>query len=210
MTAAPIETDRDIAHAAAALAGQCRHMAAALDVCGGPPPLRRRPPGFETLARILVGQQLSVASASAIWGRVEAGLGTVTPEAVAAQADESLRAMGLSRPKQRYLRAAAEAVLDGTLDLDGLPALDDGAAHRHLIAVKGIGPWTADIYLLSGLGRPDVFPAGDLALQAAAQRLMRKRKRPDAEGLARIARTWRPYRGVAARILWTYYSIPPV
>ena len=205
-----IKTDADIAQASRALAAQCRHMAAALEVCGGPPPLRRRPPGFETLARILVGQQLSVASAGAIWQRLETGLGAVTPGAVVARTDEALRGFGLSRPKQRYLRAAAEAVLDGTLDLDGLAAMEDAAAHRHMIAVTGIGPWTADIYLLSGLGRPDVFPAGDLALQVAAQRLMRKRSRPDADALLKIARPWRPWRGVAARILWSYYSVPPV
>lgn len=205
-----IETERDIKRAVKALADQCEHMANAVEVCGGPPPLRRRPPGFETLARILVGQQLSVASANAIWGRVETGFGSVTPEAIAGADDETLRTMGLSRPKQRYLRSTANAVLDGSLDLDGIADMDDAQAHAHMVAVVGIGPWTADIYLLSGLGRPDVFPAGDLALQAAAQRLMRKRKRPDAAALTRIARRWQPYRGVAARILWTYYSVPPV
>lgn len=204
-----IETPADIAHAAQALAAACPHMAAALEACGGPPPLRRRPPGFKTLARILIGQQLSVASAAAIWRRLERGLGAVTPAAVLAQGDEDLRAMGLSRPKQRYLRACARAVDEGTLDLAGLHALDDAAARVQLLQVTGIGPWTADIYLLSGLGRPDVFPAGDLALQVAAQRLMRKRKRPDAEGLARLARRWRPWRGLAARILWSYHSAPP-
>lgn len=205
-----IKTNRDVARAADALAGQCEHMAKALEACGGPPPLRRRAPGFDTLARIMMGQQLSVASANAIWGRLETGLGAVTADAVLEVDDQTLRSFGLSGPKQRYLRAAAQAVADGVLELDGLSKLEDAEAHKQLIAVTGIGPWTADIYLLSGLGRPDVFPAGDLALQAAAQRLMRKRKRPDAEGLTKIARRWQPYRGVAARILWTYYSVPPV
>jgi DNA-3-methyladenine glycosylase II len=205
-----IRTNKDVATACDALADQCAHMAQALDVCGGPPPLRRRPPGFETLARILIGQQLSVASASAIWNRVEQGLGEVTAEAVIACTDEELRAMGLSRPKQRYLRASAEAVADGSLDFKRISRMQDAEAHEMLVAVKGIGPWTADIYLLSGLGRPDVFPAGDLALQAAAQRLMNKRKRPDADGLVKIARRWQPHRGVAARILWAYYSVPPL
>ncbi|WP_422027032.1 DNA-3-methyladenine glycosylase family protein [Pyruvatibacter mobilis] len=205
-----IRTNKDVAAACDALADQCAHMAEALDVCGGPPPLRRRPAGFETLARILVGQQLSVASAAAIWSRVEQGLGEVTADAVIARADEELRAMGLSRPKQRYLRATAEAVAEGSLDLKRLSRMDDREAHEQLVAVKGIGPWTADIYLLMGLGRPDVFPAGDLALQAAAQRLLNKRTRPDAEGLLKIARRWQPHRGVAARVLWAYYSVPPV
>lgn len=205
-----IKTNRDVANACDALADQCEHMAQALKVCGGPPPLRRRPPGFETLARILIGQQLSVASASAIWGRVEQGLGDVTAEAVIACTDDELRGMGLSRPKQKYLRASAQAVADGSLDFRKLGRMDDAAAAEMLVAVKGIGPWTADIYLLSGLGRPDVFPAGDLALQAAAQRLMNKRKRPDADGLTKIAKRWQPHRGVAARILWAYYSVPPL
>ena len=205
-----IKTNRDVALACDALADQCEHMAQALEVCGGPPPLRRRPAGFDTLARILMGQQLSVASASAIWGRLEAGLGEVTPEAVLATSDETLRSYGLSGPKQRYLRACAEAVTDGLLDFKKLSRMDDAQAHEHLIAVKGIGPWTADIYLLSGLGRPDVFPAGDIALQAAAQRLMRKRKRPDADGITKIAKRWQPHRSVAARVLWAYYAVPPV
>ena len=205
-----IKTKADVARACDALADQCEHMAQALDACGGPPPLRRRKPGFDTLARILMGQQLSVASASAIWGRLETGLGDVTAENVLATSDETLRSYGLSGPKQRYLRASAQAVADGLLDFRKLGRMDDAAAHEHLIAVKGIGPWTADIYLLSGLGRPDVFPAGDLALQGAAQRLMGKRKRPDTEGLTKIAKRWQPYRGVAARVLWSYYAVPPV
>jgi len=207
---AVIKTNADVAAACDALADQCDHMAAALDACGGPPPLRRRPPGFDTLARILMGQQLSVASASAIWNRLETGLGSVTPEAVLASSDTELRSYGLSAPKQRYLRASAQAVADGDLNFRKLSRMSDADAHEHLIAVKGIGPWTADIYLLSGLGRPDVFPAGDLALQGAAQRLMRKRKRPDADGLTKIARRWQPHRGVAARVLWAYYAVPPV
>lgn len=205
-----IKTKADVARACDALADQCERMAQALDACGGPPPLRRRKPGFDTLARILMGQQLSVASASAIWGRLETGLGDVTAENVLATSDETLRSYGLSGPKQRYLRASAQAVADGLLDFRKLGRMDDAEAHAHLIAVKGIGPWTADIYLLSGLGRPDVFPAGDLALQGAAQRLMGKRKRPDAEGLTKIAKRWQPYRGVAARVLWSYYAVPPV
>ncbi len=205
-----IKTNRDVARACDALADQCEHMAQALEACGGPPPLRRRPAGFDTLARILMGQQLSVASASAIWGRLEAGLGEVTPDAVHATSDETLRSYGLSGPKQRYLRACAQAVTDGLLDFKKLSRMDDADAHEHLIAVKGIGPWTADIYLLSGLGRPDVFPAGDIALQAAAQRLMRKRKRPDAVGITKIAKRWQPHRSVAARVLWAYYAVPPV
>ncbi len=175
-----------------------------LDV-GGPTPLRRRDPGFAGLAAIIVSQQVSVASASAIMGRLEARIAPLEAARLAAAADEDLRGCGLSAPKIRALRAAAEAVAAGSLDLEGLAAFDAADAHDALMTVKGIGPWTADIFLLFCLGHPDAFPAGDLALQEAAKLALSLKARPDAARLERIAERWRPWRGVAARMLWAYY-----
>ncbi|MBS7805003.1 DNA-3-methyladenine glycosylase 2 family protein [Rhizobiales bacterium TNE-4] len=173
----------------------------------GPPPLRKSEPGFRGIARIIVGQQVSVASAAAIWNRTAAGLDPLTPETVLAASEETLRACGLSAPKMRTLRAVAEAIVTGSLPLDTLHALPADEAHRLMIAVKGIGPWTADIYLLFCLGHPDAFPAGDLALQEAVRLAYRKRKRPDAKALAAFAERWRPVRGTAALALWAYYKV---
>ena len=172
---------------------------------GGPPPLRRREPGFAGLAAIIVSQQVSVASASAIFGRLEARLAPLEAARLAAATDEDLRGCGLSSPKIRALRAAAQTIAEGRLDLGGLSALDAEDAHNALVAVKGIGPWTADIFLLFCLGHPDAFPVGDLALQEAAKLAMTLKLRPDAARLERIAERWRPWRGVAARMLWSYY-----
>ncbi len=124
---------------------------------------------------------------------------------LAAATEEELRGCGLSAPKIRALRALAEAVAEGALDLAGLSALDAEDAHKTLVAVKGVGPWTADIFLLFCLGHPDAFPAGDLALQEAAKLALRLKRRPDAQRLEKIAERWRPWRGVAARMLWAYY-----
>jgi DNA-3-methyladenine glycosylase II len=172
---------------------------------GGPPPLRRREPGFAGLAAIIVSQQVSVASASAIFGRLEQRLTPLDATRLAAATDEDLRGCGLSSPKIRALRTAAQAIAEGRLDLGALSALDAGDAHRALVAVKGIGPWTADIFLLFCLGHPDAFPSGDLALQEAAKLALALKTRPDAARLERIAERWRPWRGVAARMLWAYY-----
>jgi len=172
---------------------------------GGRPPLRRREPGFAGLVWIIVSQQVSTASANAIFKRVEANLAPLSAAGVLAADDEALRACGLSWPKMRALRALAGAVEDRTLDLDRLAPLAAEEAHRALVAVKGIGPWTADIFLLFCLGHPDAFPAGDLALQEAARLALGLKKRPDAKALHKIAERWRPLRGVAARLLWAYY-----
>jgi DNA-3-methyladenine glycosylase II len=172
---------------------------------GGPPPLRRRAPGFAGLAAIVVSQQVSAASASAIFARLEAAIAPLEGATVAAATDEALRACGLSGPKIRTLRAIAEAVVEGQLDLARLSTLDAVEAHEALVAVKGIGPWTADVFLLFCLGHPDAFPAGDLALQEAAKLALELETRPDAAGLESIAERWRPWRGVAARMLWSYY-----
>jgi len=171
----------------------------------GPPPPRTRPPGFTTLLNIVVQQQVSLASARAIWGRLEAGLGRVEPARVLDFGIEDLRAMGLSLPKARYAIALAETVASGELDLDGLAGHDDEAAIAALTRVKGIGRWTAEIYLLSALQRPDIWPAADLALMVAAQDLKGLARRPDAAEMAELAVRWRPWRTFAARLLWHHY-----
>lgn len=176
-----------------------------LDI-GGPPPLRRREPGFAGLAAIIVSQQVSVASAAAIFGRLEACVSPLTAASALAADEKALKACGLSGPKIRGLLCAARAVAHEGLDLSNLAALPAADAHRQLVAVKGIGPWTADIFLLFCLGHPDAFPAGDLALQEAARLALRLRSRPDAKALETLAERWRPFRGVAARMLWAYYG----
>lgn len=170
------------------------------------PGLRRRPAGFEGLAGIVVGQQVSTASANAIWGRVKDRFPAVTPQAILSASEEALRAAGLSRPKVRTLRAAAEAAAGGALPLDRLGDLPADEAHRLMVAVKGIGPWTADVYLLFCLGHADAFPAGDLALQEAARIADGREVRPSARDLAARAEAWRPWRGVAATVLWAFYA----
>jgi DNA-3-methyladenine glycosylase II len=172
---------------------------------GGRPPLRRREPGFAGLVWIIVSQQVSTASANAIFKRVDTNLSPLSAVAILAADDAALRACGLSLSKMRALRALAEAIQRGALDLAGLAPLAAEEAHRTLVAIKGIGPWTADIFLLFCLGHPDAFPAGDLALQEATRLALGLKKRPDAKALYRIAERWRPLRSVAARLLWAYY-----
>lgn len=174
---------------------------------GATPPLRKREPGFEGLAGIIVSQQLSTTSAAAIWARMRARLDPLTPAAVLAASDDELRAPGLSGPKIRTLRAIAAAVAEGALPLDRLHDLPADEAHAAMVAVKGIGPWTADIYLLFCLGHPDAFPAGDLALQEAARLAYGLAARPPVKDFALLAERWRPWRGVASKVLWAYYRI---
>jgi DNA-3-methyladenine glycosylase II len=170
-------------------------------------PLRLRKPGFAGLMQIMVSQQVSTASAAAIWRRVEARFGAPAPESVLACTEDELRALGLSRPKARYARAFAEHAADGRLNLAALARKEDEAAIAHLQAVPGIGRWTAEIYLLFCLGRPDVLPVGDLALQTSFQRLAGLNARPAAEEFAAHGAAWAPWRGVAARLLWAYYRV---
>jgi DNA-3-methyladenine glycosylase II len=174
---------------------------------GARPPLRKRDPGFHGLAGIIVSQQLSVASAGAIWARLTACFPALSPDDIAGASDEVLRGVGLSAPKIRTLRAIAAAVADGGLPLDSLGDLEADEAHALLTQVKGIGPWTADIYLLFCLGHPDAFPAGDLALQEAARLAYALAARPSDKELLALAERWRPWRGVAAKVLWAYYRI---
>jgi DNA-3-methyladenine glycosylase II len=171
----------------------------------GPLPLRRSVGGFRGLADIIVSQQLSVASANAIWARVEAQFVPLAPASFVAADEDSYRAAGLSRPKQRTLRALAEAFHHGHLteaDISEGPAHE---IHGRLTALSGIGPWTADIYLMFCLGHADAFAPGDLALQEAAKIAFGLPTRPKAEELAQMAQDWSPWRGVAARLLWAYY-----
>jgi len=171
----------------------------------GPPPLRRRPAGFAGLAAIVVSQQLSTASAGAIWGRLSAAFDPLDCTALRRARSARLKRIGLSAPKIRALKAIAKAVDDGALDLAALAALPADDAHALLTAVHGIGPWTADIYLLFCLGHADAWPAGDLALQEAARMAFALDARPTAKAMVPLAEPWRPWRGVAARLLWAYY-----
>ena len=155
---------------------------------------------------MIVEQQVSVAAAAAIWRRVHTGLGEVTPHTVGAADENDLRALGLSLQKARYARGMAEAHLAGAPDFAVLPSLPDEDAVAALVALKGVGRWTAELYLLFCEGRPDVFPAGDLALQEALRVADRAEARPNEKQLYARAEAWRPYRGVAAHMLWAYYG----
>ncbi len=170
----------------------------------GQVPLRRSEPGFRSLASIIVSQQVSRASADAIFGRLTVLLDPLTPEAVLAADEDIFREAGLSRPKQRGLLAAAQAVADG-LDLHRLCLLDAGEAIATLTAVPGIGPWTAEVYLLFAAGHSDIFPARDVALQSAVGHALGIDPRPPEKALIALAESWSPWRGVAARLFWAYY-----
>lgn len=196
-----IEAQSDLNAAADKLTAIAPEFAPVLDQTGQLP-LRRRAGGFAGLVRILVGQQVSVAAADAIWARVESA-GFDSASAWGDAADEDIAACGLSKPKVRYGRA----LVDANINFDTLNAMDDASVLKHLTAVKGIGPWSAQIYLMSALGRMDVMPAADLALQEAAKIMLGLDTRPKAAELEQIAARWSPYRSVAARALWTYYRL---
>lgn len=200
-----IACEADLAEGLAALVAADPRWRSMADVAG-PLPLRRRAPGFEGLAAIVVAQQLSVASARAIWARFVAAFDPLHPEAIAGASDEALRAAGLSRPKQRTLRAVASAIVEGRLAEETLQAGTAEDIRASLTALNGIGPWTADIYLMFCLGHADAFAPGDLALQEAARLAFGLVARPRPEELARLAEGWSPWRGVAARLLWAYYG----
>lgn len=178
---------------------------AAIEARAGPLPWRVRPAGFPGLLAAIVGQQISNQAAGAIWRRLRALPGADLPEGLLALTEEALRGAGLSRPKVAHARALATAFRDGTLDTDRLAALDDEAAIAAIIAVRGLGRWTAEVYLLFALGREDVFPAGDLALAAAAADLRGLPARPPPAALRALAEAWRPSRALAARLLWHHW-----
>jgi DNA-3-methyladenine glycosylase II len=199
-----IRTETEFDSALAALT-QIEPRFGALLAEAGRPPLRRRPGGFARLAAAVVSQQLSTASAGAIWGRLAASFDPFEPQAIIRARAARLARLGLSAPKIRALKEIARAIASGKLALSGLADLAAEDAHAALTAVHGIGPWTADIYLLSCLGHADAWPSGDLALQEAARLAFGLRARPTAKEMIALAEPWRPLRAVAARVLWTYY-----
>jgi len=171
----------------------------------GTPPLWEREPGFPTLVLIILEQQVSLASAQAAFTRLLARASPLTPQSFLALDDATLRAAGFSRQKAAYGRHLAALVEAGALDLGALARAGDEEARAELLKVKGVGPWTADIYLLRALMRPDVWPTGDLALAVAAHEVKRLPARPTYAQLDDLAQSWRPFRAVAARLLWNYY-----
>lgn len=189
-----------------ALAGLEPHFAWALGHAGYPEP-RIRERGYATLLRTIVGQQVSVAAATSIWNKLETGFGTGCPAEVMAAAEfGALRACGLSGQKQGYAKSLAQLVVDGELDFTALPA-DDEEAIALLTKVKGIGRWSAEIYLLFAEGRPDIWPAGDLAVQEAVGRIMKLEARPSEKLVRKLGEAWRPHRGAAAIFSWHCYNM---
>lgn len=171
----------------------------------GIPAFWHRPPGFATLALFIVEQQVSLASAKAVFDRLMTALGEVSAATILAADPRLLVGVGLTRQKQRYLRELASATRSGALDLDGLVRLPDAVVARQLQTVPGIGRWTADVYLLSALRRPDVWPTGDRALQVGTGEILGMDVVPDSEEVGRLGERWRPYRAVAARLVWHAY-----
>jgi DNA-3-methyladenine glycosylase II len=209
MPAAKPRPDTRLAQPLAALAARDPDIARAF-ATAGLPPVRSSPTGFPGLLRIIVAQQVSTASAAAILGRLRARLPALTPEAFLALDEAEHRAVGFSRAKSRYAIALAEAMASGTLSHRRLARLDDAGVLAALSALPGFGRWSAECYLLFALRRPDVMPAGDLALQVAAGRLKNLAARPSEKQLLAMSEAWRPHRSAAARFLWHFYRHPGV
>jgi DNA-3-methyladenine glycosylase II len=191
------------------LAARDSRFAAALALAGYPDP-RGRDRGYQTLLRTIVGQQISFKAADAVWLKVVAVVGDITdPAALLALSFDDLRGAGLSRQKIGYAQSLADLVISGALNLDDLPA-DDEAAIAQLVAVKGIGRWSAEVYLLFAEGRPDIWPAGDLAVQESVGRILGLDARPDEKAVRAAAEQWRPHRGAAAIFAWHHYKIPVI
>jgi DNA-3-methyladenine glycosylase II len=187
-----------------------RSLAAIVDAYGIPP-LWAREPGFGTLVHIILEQQVSLASARAAYHRLRQLVsGDLTPERFLTLDDEALKGAGFSRQKTGYARGLAEGLASGMLDLSTVAAAPDDEALEMLVAIKGIGPWSAQIYLLMALGRPDIWPLGDRALAVAAQHALALEACPRAEQLSAIGASWMPWRSVAARVLWHYYLSKPL
>lgn len=200
-----IQSDKDMASGLTALLAIDPRLKPIAEIAG-PLPLRRQPPGFGGLARIIIAQQVSKQSADAIAARFATHVPDATPAAFVATDDETLRAIGLSRPKQRTLATVAQAIIQGDLDLDRCANIPADQAIAHLSAIKGIGPWTAEVYLLFCVGHRDIFPAGDLALQIAVEQSLALTSRPTDKQLRAIAESWAPWRGLAARLFWAWYG----
>lgn len=171
----------------------------------GTPPLWDRPTGFATLLQIILEQQVSLASAKACFDKLAANLGDVSPESLLTLGDAELRTVGFSRQKTVYARHLAGALLEKRIDLDSLRSLPDAEVKAELIKLKGVGEWTSDIYLLMAMLRPDVMPKGDIALHEAFRKLTGADKRPGSDEFVAMAEKWKPFRSVAARLLWHYY-----
>jgi DNA-3-methyladenine glycosylase II len=173
----------------------------------GAVPVRWLDRGFKGLVFVVTGQQISVAAGRAIYGRLEAALGDITAETVAAASDDVLRAAGFSAPKIRTLRALQDAAMGGALDLDALEEQSAEEAILSLCNIKGIGPWTAEVYLLFAAGHPDIFPAADVALQESTRLAFALDERPMTRDLREMSDAWSPWRSAAARLLWAYYRV---
>lgn len=200
-----IDSMDDVAEGLMTLARIDVRLARAIELTG-PVPLRRKPPGYPALTEIILSQMVSKASANALWRKLELAAGEINPAAVLELSDEQLRTAGLSRAKAETLRRVGQAVIAGELDLEHLCALEGREAIKRLTSIKGLGPWTAEVYLLFCAGHPDIFPAGDVALQSAAAHMLGLEARPQTKVLAGLAERWSPWRGVAARLLWAYYA----
>ena len=199
-----IHTDADLRRALDQLLIADPRLAPVLEKSGHPA-LRRRDAGFAGLSRIVCGQQLSTASAGAIWARLEQAFDPFHHDSLRRARAERLGRLGLSAAKIKSIKAIASGIAKGHLDLDAVATSDADTAHQALVAMHGIGPWTADIYLLFCLGHADAWPAGDLALQEAARIAFDLKARPSAKEFTAMAERWRPWRGVAAHLLWAYY-----
>jgi DNA-3-methyladenine glycosylase II len=175
----------------------------------GLPPLWAREPGFPTLVHIILEQQVSLASARAAFDKLRAAVEPLTPAGLLGLDDESLRGFGFSRQKMLYVRHLAQAIVTGTLDLEAMATMPDDEVRRQLVALKGIGPWSAEVYLLMALCRADAWPAGDLGLAVAVESIKGLSSRPNVLSLTEIAEAWRPWRAVAARLLWHHYLSKP-
>lgn len=201
MQARHLTTD-SLAAAAKTLAACDRHLASIYQI-HGPPPMWARRPGFPTLLRIVLEQQVSLVSARAMFERLKSNIVPFTPDTFIESGEVRLRSLGVTRQKARYCVQVAHAFADG--HLDKLGRMNDEEAHATLVSIKGVGPWTANIYLLMALRRPDIWPDGDVALATAVGKLRKMNPRPSFAKLAEIAEAWRPFRSVAARMLWQYY-----
>lgn len=197
-------TNRSLLKVVAYLAKRDRQLKRVVSKFGAPP-LWKREEGFRTLIYIILEQQVSLASAKAAYNKLMQKVALLTPANFVKLSDAELKLIGFSRQKTLYGRNLAEAIIDRSLNLSELPRLDDAQVKKQLMNIKGIGPWTADIYLLMALGRPDIWPNGDLALAIAVQNLKGLALRPAPERLKNMSLKWKPWRSVAARILWHYY-----
>ena len=195
-------TSESLAAAAEALAARDRHLASIYKI-HGPPPMWARRPGFTTLLRIVLEQQISLVSARAMFERLKSNIEPFTAAGFIEAGEASLRSLGVTRQKAHYCVQVAHAFTNG--HLDKIVRMNDEDAHATLVSIKGVGPWTANIYLLMALRRPDIWPDGDVALATAVGKLRKMNPRPAFTELAQIAESWRPYRSVAARMLWQYY-----